>query len=84
VEAITVLVQLGADKDAKDAEGSTPLHWAAANRHVEAVKALVQLGVNKEAKDANGGTPLHQAAIQGHVEDQGVGGARRGQGPLGC
>jgi ankyrin repeat protein len=38
-----LLVQMGAEKDAKDANGRTPLHWAAAMGHVEAMQLLVQL-----------------------------------------
>jgi hypothetical protein len=68
VEAIKALEQLGADKEAKEAGGQTPLHVAAVEGHVEAIKALVQLGVNKEAKEAGGQTPLHVAAFNGHVE----------------
>ena len=38
---IKVLVQLGADKEARDVEGRRPLHVAAAHGEVEAVKNLV-------------------------------------------
>jgi ankyrin repeat protein len=63
-----LLVELGADKEAKDASRATALHYAAGNGHAEAIKLLVQLGVNKEAKDASGGTPLHHAAYTAQVE----------------
>ena len=53
VEVIKLLVEHGADKEAKDADGATPLHLAAFNGHVEAIKLLVQLGLNKEAKTAD-------------------------------
>jgi hypothetical protein len=66
VEVLTVLVELGADKDAKDADGGTPLHYAANNGHVEAITVL--MGVDKEAKGANGVRPLHMAAFEGKVE----------------
>ena len=41
MEVIKVLVQLGADKEARDVEGRRPLHVAAAHGEVEAVKKLV-------------------------------------------
>jgi hypothetical protein len=44
-----VLVQLGADKEAKDVEGRTPLHWAKTRRHSGPVKALTQLGTDVNA-----------------------------------
>jgi len=68
VEAIRVLVELGADFEALSAAGWTPLHAAAASGQVEAIQALVELGVNKEATDLMGLTPLHAAASMGHVE----------------
>jgi hypothetical protein len=58
VEAITVLVQLGADKDAKGVGGVTPLHVAASMGHVEAVTVLAQLGADIAARMDNGLTPL--------------------------
>jgi len=71
VEVLQVLVALGADKEAKDAAGATPLHQAAANGHVEAVKALVALGADIDAQTEDGETPLeasvrfnHHAAAQ--------------------
>ena len=45
-----MLVELDADKEAKTANGWTPLHYAAVSGHVDAVTVLVQMGVDKEAK----------------------------------
>jgi ankyrin repeat protein len=66
VEAIKVLVQLDADKDAKDANGATALHLAAAEGQMEAIKALVQLGAQVDAQDVNGETPLQLSIGRGH------------------
>ncbi|KXZ43633.1 hypothetical protein GPECTOR_84g309 [Gonium pectorale] len=49
VEAVAALLQAGANKEAVDKTGATPLHIAAENRHVEAVAALLQAGADKEA-----------------------------------
>lgn len=67
VDVIRALVQLSANKEAKDARGGTPLHEAAAKGHVEAIKALAQLSANKEAKDDDRWTALHYAAEHGHM-----------------
>jgi ankyrin repeat protein len=47
VEAITVLVQLGADKEAKSAKGRTALLWAAFGGHIEAIKLLAEMGARR-------------------------------------
>jgi ankyrin repeat protein len=65
-EAITVLVQLGVDKDAKGVGGVTPLHVAAINGHVEAVKTLAQLGADIAARTDDGLTPLQVSIRAGH------------------
>ena len=68
VDAVRVLLELGADKEASADDGGRPLYLAAQNGHVAVVKTLVELGADKEAATADGGTPLHVAAGHGHVE----------------
>jgi len=51
------------DVDAKDNNGKTPLHLAAAEGWKdEAIKILLSYGANINAKDNNGETPLHIVA----------------------
>ena len=55
VEAVRVLaVELGADRDAKNATGGTPLHYAAAKANEEMICVLEALGADMEARDAAG------------------------------
>jgi ankyrin repeat protein len=44
VDAICVLVEVGAEVEASDADGRTPLHCAAQKGHVAVVKMLVEAG----------------------------------------
>ena len=66
VEAIKSLLALDSSLiDARDADGSTPLHCAAWKGHIDAARALLDSGANVEAQNSNehwGGTPLHAAA----------------------
>ena len=61
-----VLVELdcGANVFAKAADGSTPLHFAAANsENPDVVRVLLNMGADViETSDARGDTPLHRAA----------------------
>src|ERR1035441_3203291 len=55
------------DKEAKDKNGWTPLHYAAHMSNPGRVALLVQAGADKEAKDERGSTPLHLAAKWGQA-----------------
>ena len=59
----------GADPAARDPEGWTPLHFAAAGSwDPETVTALVDAGTEVDARTQDGWTPLHLAARYGSVE----------------
>jgi ankyrin repeat protein len=56
-----LLLQAGAEVDAKNAYGSTPLHVACAARASPACMALVQAGADVNAVNNGGWTALHYA-----------------------
>ena len=70
-QAATVkcLIAAGADPNAADANGATPLHRAVRTRSAPAVRALLDAGAAHSARNKNGSTPLHLA-----VQNTGRGG----------
>jgi ankyrin repeat protein len=55
----------GADVNAKDGNGRTPLHWVETK---EVAELLIAEGADVHAKDEWGFTPLREAAANGHKE----------------
>ncbi|XP_063609173.1 poly [ADP-ribose] polymerase tankyrase-2-like [Penaeus indicus] len=60
-----LLLQSGADVNARDVVGNTPLHAAAQAGHNRVVKLLLAHGAQLEATSRSGMTPLHRAASKG-------------------
>ncbi len=63
-----LLIDKGAQLEAKDDSGCTPLHEAACQGHVEIARLLCDRGADVEAQSYYGGwRPLHFAANNGHI-----------------
>lgn len=60
------LLEQGASPNVKDAQGRTPLHWAAANAHRQTAGALLDRGAEINAPDTASLTPLDLAESGGH------------------
>jgi len=60
VAMLTLLLDAGADVNAKNRRGSTPLHWAIDDE--AKVRVLIARGAKVNAKQVEGRTPLYQAA----------------------
>ena len=64
LDVMTWLLDRGADVNARNRRGSTPLHWAT---HDESkVRLLLSRGANVNGKQAEGRTPVFLAASLGH------------------
>jgi hypothetical protein len=58
---VLCLVGLGADPNAVDKNGTTPLHRAVRNRCAAAVEALLDVGADREATNGSGSTAMQLA-----------------------
>ena len=51
LESVEVLIELGANVDAQDNEGNTPLHVTTRNRYTSIAQLLLKVGANTELTD---------------------------------
>jgi len=70
VKTIGVLLDAGADVNAQDKNGATPLHRAVRTRCAAAVRCLLKAAADPTLKNKPGSTPFHLA-----VQDTGRGGS---------
>ena len=68
IKAVEQAIVDGAEVDAKDSDGWTPLHNAALKGHKKIVELLIAKGADVNAKGSSGWTPLHFAANGGYME----------------
>ena len=57
-EAIVVLIDAGANPNAKDDSGTTPLHMAAEKGHAKAIATPLAADADPIAQDGSGTTPI--------------------------
>lgn len=62
------LVVKGADVEAKNFRGHTPLHFACGFKGIEVMLRLMASGANFDVQGADGAFPLHIAAAEGNLE----------------
>ncbi|MEP6783399.1 MAG: ankyrin repeat domain-containing protein, partial [Acidobacteriota bacterium] len=64
IDVMSLLIEAGADVNAKNRRGSTPMHWAIDND--AKVQFLLAKGANVNVKQVEGRTPLYQASSLGN------------------
>jgi len=74
VDLAEVLIEKGAEVDAKDREGKTPLHIAAEQVDRDFAEFLLKNGADINAEDNDGNTPIYYARqnqLKSFFEDHG-------------
>ena len=69
LEMVEMLLQAGADAEAKDSRGCTPLLFAARNASVAVIQELVDAGACVDHAGSNGRTALHEACFVGRTDN---------------
>jgi len=68
VARVKKLLEKGADLNARDVSGWTPLHEAALNGRFGIAELLIKHGADLNARDKDGNTPLHIAALNNYAD----------------
>ncbi|KAK6195649.1 hypothetical protein SNE40_001033 [Patella caerulea] len=67
MELVLLLLQYGADVNARNCWNSTPLHAACDSNHPEIARHLLLHGANTDSQTLTGDTPCHLAAYRGYA-----------------
>lgn len=67
VETTRLLLDRGANINAKAASGLTPVHWAVIQNKLDTLKLLLERKADVNVRDNGGNTPLHYALVNGNA-----------------
>ena len=67
-EAVSFLLDRGADVNAAAFDGCTPVHAACVNNNLESLRVLYAHGADLTKADQDGTQPVHIAALYGHLD----------------
>src|SRR3984885_6045285 len=66
--ALDMIAEKSGDVNAAEADGSTPLLWAANLNDAELAQRLLKAGANPKVRNLLGSTPLGEAALNANTE----------------
>lgn len=66
---IKILLDCGADPNARNCAGYTPLHFAVIFKNINALELLIKNNTHVNARSNSGKTPLHLLSIQEESEE---------------
>lgn len=67
LDAMSLLIQYGANMYARDITGETSLHLVCERGHIQCAYLLIKRGININLKNRDGKTPLHISCNRGHL-----------------
>ncbi|MBP7636016.1 ankyrin repeat domain-containing protein, partial [Candidatus Ozemobacteraceae bacterium] len=67
-DVVKLLLEAGANREARSEHGETPLHMAAADGHTSIMQMFLEAKADVNARTLAGETPLHLAAREGDIE----------------
>ena len=65
-QAVTCLIEAGADPNKTDGDNRSALHEAVSKQHTDILRVLLEAGADTETRDADSWTPLLAACYLGH------------------
>ncbi len=68
VKEVSQRLVYGANVNAKNHDGATPLHFAILSGHKDVAELLIAKGADINAREKHGGTPLYFAAVMGYKD----------------
>jgi len=67
-ETAKMMIEMGADVNARNDSGLTPLYWASLRSFTDIAKILIEMGADVNVRNKDGYTPLYWVSSEGHTE----------------